>query len=284
MFDPRATKPVEVRFPASGVFVLESRHTRGFEMEPVKNPYLKIVQPFSGAGWLVRRNARVPIRPGDVIVVPAGETHHLEDDGARPLGIYVLCISKRALATHGGENMPSQFRRFPAPVWSNDFRALIRHLLHEQSLARPGTDLLSAGLALQALGLIIRAMESPGRSDVAERVAQPARARVAAYAEEMTRTFYRRQHVDDAAAALGLSRRRFTQLFREITGESWLTALRHHRIEHAKKLLAETSRSIASIGYECGFEDITTFYRVFKAAEHASPLAWRNSNSDIPSS
>jgi AraC family L-rhamnose operon regulatory protein RhaS len=72
-----------------------------------------------------------------------------------------------------------------------------------------------------------------------------------------------------------LSRRRFTQLFRQITGESWLEHLQRQRLAHARRLLRETRRSVASIGYECGFEDLTTFYRAFKAVEHTSPLAWR---------
>jgi AraC-like DNA-binding protein len=75
---------------------------------------------------------------------------------------------------------------------------------------------------------------------------------------------------------LGLSRRHFTQLFRDITGQTWLTMLQRHRLAHARRLLIETDRSIASIGYECGFEDLTTFYRVFKKSEGTSPLAWRN--------
>jgi AraC family L-rhamnose operon regulatory protein RhaS len=92
----------------------------------------------------------------------------------------------------------------------------------------------------------------------------------------LKRTFYHRQTVNDAASALGISRRHFTQLFREITGESWLTMMQQHRLTHARRLLRDSDRSVTSIGYECGFEDITTFYRAFKTAEGISPLAWRN--------
>jgi AraC-like DNA-binding protein len=274
MFDPHASKPVEVKFPPSGVFVLESRHSRDFRMEPVRNPYVKIVQVFSGAGWLVHRGNRTALKPRDIIFVPAGEQHHLEDDGAKPLGVYVLCVAKRVLATAGTDVLPTSVRRYPAPAWTNEFRALIRHLLHGQTLLRPGSDLMSTGLALQALALVARA-DAGIATHGSQRNDLPAQARVAAYANDLERTFFRRQRVDDAAAALGLSRRRFTQLFREATGCSWHAALQRHRLTHARKLLAETNRSVASIGYECGFEDITTFYRAFRSAERTSPLAWR---------
>ncbi len=273
MFDPRALRPITVKFPATGLFVLESHHTRGFRMEPVRHDYLKLIQPFAGAGWLVRAGLRVPLRPGDVVLVPAGERHHLEDDGARPLSLYALCVAPRFLTAAGHAGLGA-YRHIPAPGWSGEFRGLIRHLLHEQTLARPGSDLMITGLAWQALGHVVRAASgrAAARPDTA---GQPARARVTAYAAELARTFYHRQSVDAAAAALGLSRRHFTQLFREATGESWLAAMQGHRLAHARRLLRETDRSATSIGFECGFEDITTFYRAFKATEGTSPLAWR---------
>ena len=281
MFDPRALRPISVTFPAAGVFMLESHHTRGFRMEPVRHDYLKVIQPFAGAGWLVRGAIREPLRPGDVVLVPAGERHHLEDDGTRPLSLYALCVAARILSLPAEHSGLESFRRFPAPVWSGEFRGLLRHLLHEQTLPRPGSDLMMLGLAWQALGHVARA--ASGRAATRSEVAgQPARARVTAYAQELARTFYHRQSVDDAATALGLSRRHFTQLFREIAGQSWLTVLQGHRLSHARRLLRESDRSVTSIGFECGFEDITTFYRAFKAVEGTSPLAWRKATEPQP--
>jgi AraC family L-rhamnose operon regulatory protein RhaS len=274
MFDAHALRPITVEFPPSGIFVLESHHTREFRMEPVQHRFLKLLQPFAGAGWLVRGGMRIPLSPADVVLVPAGERHHIEDDGTRPLRLYALCVDPEALPRHSSAAFAA-YRHFPSPGWSVELRGLFRHLLHEQTLGRPGADLMMRGLAWQALAHVIRAASGrkppvrPTRTDL------PARARVAAYAGELTRTFYHRQTVDGAAANLGLSRRHFTQLFRELTGESWLTTVRRHRLTHASRLLRETNRSATSIGYECGFEDITTFYRAFKTQTGTSPLAWR---------
>lgn len=277
MFDPRALKPIEVRLPESGVFVLESHHMRGFRMEPVRHGYWKILQPFAGHGWLVRGNVGVPLNPGDVVLVPAGERHHIEDDGAQPLSLYALCVASAVLAgaSRKVDAFPAGYRHFPAPLWSTEVRMLIRHLLHEQTLPRAGSELMAVGLACQVLAQVARAASDrkPRDTDSGNR---PARARIEAYAADLSRTFYQPQTVNDAAAALGLSRRHFTQLFREITGESWLTILHRHRLAHARRLLRDSNRSVTSIGYECGFEDITTFYRAFKGAEGTSPLAWRN--------
>lgn len=245
-------------------------------MEPMRHDYAKLIQPFAGAGWLVRGGARVPLRPGDVVLVPAGVRHHIEDEGSRPLSLYALCLAAKPFSAE--EAALLAFRHFPAPAWSGEFRGLIRHLLHEQTLGRPGAGLMIAGLAWQALGHVVRAASGREAPSPPRRPSQPALARVAAYAGDLGRTFYQRQTVDGAAAALGLSRRHFTQLFREATGESWLSAVQRHRLAHARRLLRETERSVISIGYECGFNDLSTFYRAFRSAEGRSPLAWRRTD------
>ena len=108
MFDPHALQPVAVRIPPCGVFVLESRHERGFRMSPMQHDFVKLVLPFSGRGWLVRRHTRILLQAGDVVVVPPGESHHLEDDGARPLSLYALCVADP------GPAGPRALRHFPA--------------------------------------------------------------------------------------------------------------------------------------------------------------------------
>ncbi len=95
------------------------------------------------------------------------------------------------------------------------------------------------------------------------------------YAEELERTFYESDHLDAVAERLGMSRRRFTQLFREVSGKTWLEAVRDLRLAHAQHLLRETNRTVASIAFECGFADLSSFYRAFSRQEGVSPLKWR---------
>lgn len=274
MFDPKALQPIKVAMPPSGVFVLESHHRPGFKMQPVGHDFLKLVQPFAGAGWLVRDHVRIPLEPSDIVVVPARKRHYIEDNGTRPLGLYALCLSVPPGTVMDLRQFDS-FHRFASPVWSGEVRNLIRRLLHEQTLNLPGAELIIPSLAWQAFGLVSRAL---GARRTVKHTSHdlPAVARVTAYAMEMRHSFYDRQSIDSVAASLGISRRHFSQLFREATGESWLAAIRRHRITHARRLLSETRRSVISIAFECGFDDVTTFYRTFKAREGTSPLAWRN--------
>ena len=72
-----------------------------------------------------------------------------------------------------------------------------------------------------------------------------------------------------------MSRRRFTQLFREVTGSTWADHLADLRVGYARQLLEETDRSIVAIAFESGFEDLSSFYRAFKKRTGLAPNRWR---------
>ena len=100
--------------------------------------------------------------------------------------------------------------------------------------------------------------------------------RMRAYVDDLADHFFEASNLDAAAAGLGISRRRFTQLFRQVTSTSWLSYVRQLRVEHAKRLLGQTQRTVLSIAFECGFEDLSTFYRAFKREVGHSPNHWRS--------
>ena len=274
MFEPRASQPIKVVFPPAGVFVLESRHGRPFRMVDTVHDFLKVVCVFSGEGRMVRGPRRDPLRAGDVVLVPAGCRHRIED--VRPLSLYAVCVRQEVVAAaKPSDGGLGNYRVFKSSPGGSELRGLIRELLHEQTLQRPGSEALMLGLTWQLLGRLLRTAAGP--SAAVERMEGPqlTRVRMAAYARELERRFFEPLRIDAEAARLGLGRRRFTQLFREETGKSWLEAVRAHRLEHARRLLRDTGRSVGSICFECGFEDLSNFYRAFRAAERASPDAWR---------
>lgn len=285
MFEPLARKPIAVTFGSAGVFVLESRHDRAFRMEHTTHDFLKVLLVVAGAGGLVHGTRREVLTEGAVVLVPAGCRHRIEDE--RPMSLYAVCVEARVLAT-----LPASARglggvRVFGPVnWAADARGLIRQMLHEQTLRRAGGEALLLGLAWQLIGLVLRGVGGgEGRSGKRGGAVRPAaltasssslaKARVVAYARELEQIFFEERQIDGAAARLGLSRRRFTTLFREVAGDTWFNTVRALRLAHARRLLRETGRSVTSICYECGFEDVSNFYRAFRAAERASPDAWR---------
>lgn len=80
------------------------------------------------------------------------------------------------------------------------------------------------------------------------------------------------QHFEDR---FGISRYRLCREYRSVYGVSPISDLNITRIEHAKKLLSETSLSVQEIGNRTGFYDINNFIRIFKKDTGLTPGKFR---------
>jgi AraC-like DNA-binding protein len=77
--------------------------------------------------------------------------------------------------------------------------------------------------------------------------------------------------IEQTAAAVGLSKYYFARFFKirmGITFHNYLTVL---RVTLAKKYLLTTDRSVTDIAWRCGFSNLTTFDRLFKARTGIPP-------------
>ena len=79
----------------------------------------------------------------------------------------------------------------------------------------------------------------------------------------------------DVAQACELSAAHFSRSFHKTFGAPPYRWLQTRRIERAKGLLGDTSRSLAEIALECGFTEQSHFTKVFTRLVGVSPGAWR---------
>ena len=80
--------------------------------------------------------------------------------------------------------------------------------------------------------------------------------------------------MEEAASLLKLSSRGLRRKLAE-SGASYQALLDAIRLSIARRLIRETSASIASIGYELGFNHPSDFGRAFKKWTGESPSAYR---------
>ena len=269
----RTRRPLEVRFPETGVFALESRHARGFAMPPTRHDYLKLLLVFEGTGTLREGDDAHPLSAGDAAVVPPGCEHWIED--RRPLSLYELCFRADEFADGWPKNSRESGNLWVANQAGDELLGLARRLLHEQLDNKSGAAAMARGLAWQMLALLARLPRThPG---VAKSEADPtgSRARVAAAARDLQHRFYEPLNIEAAAARASLGRRRFTQLFREVHQRTWWEALNATRLDHAERLLRETGRSVVAVAFECGYGDLSGFYRAWGTRHKKSPQIWR---------
>lgn len=83
--------------------------------------------------------------------------------------------------------------------------------------------------------------------------------------------------VEELSGKAGYSQRHFLRIFKEtydMTPTEYINAI---RIEYACSRLRETKESVTDIAYDCGFRNMSYFYRVFREKMNITPQKYRKS-------
>lgn len=77
------------------------------------------------------------------------------------------------------------------------------------------------------------------------------------------------------ADMVGMTVVSFSRFFRQATGQTFSDYLISIRLEHASRLLLDSRIPIAEVCFECGFNNLSNFNRIFKKNKHCSPKEYR---------
>src|SRR5262245_455527 len=86
-------RPIPVALPPGGVFVFESHHRPGFRMVVERHDFPELFYVLEGAGSFHLAGRPCPCRRGDLVAVPPGLDHRIEDNPAGPLALYGIAVA-----------------------------------------------------------------------------------------------------------------------------------------------------------------------------------------------
>src|SRR4051812_22253367 len=86
-------RPIPVALPPDGVFVFESYHRPGFHMAAQQHDFLELFYVLEGTGAFHLAGRACPCRRGDLIAVPPGFSHRIEDNPDGPLALYGVAVA-----------------------------------------------------------------------------------------------------------------------------------------------------------------------------------------------
>lgn len=271
---PDATsQPLEPRFNEPGFSILESHHNRSFEMRESVASYGKLLVPFDGKGDLhIGEPDPIPLWAGRAAWLGPELRHYLEDDSSTPLKLYILCFANRAIQTYATQLAKPEHRVWDQPDWLAEGWDRLREWRLAESMNAQLHGVLGRSLGFWFLSrLILDGVVRPGGHSVIRDSGLDSRERVRQALDELEHTFYLNEPLDHVCRRWGLSRRRFTSLVKEMTGSSWHELRMEFRIQHACRLLRSEPRSLATIAFECGYAEFSTFYRNFKKLTGTTP-------------
>ena len=94
--------------------------------------------------------------------------------------------------------------------------------------------------------------------------------------EYMNLNFDKMVSLSDVARITNMTDVSFSRFFRTQTGSSFMDSLIDIRLGHASRLLIATQQSISEVAYNCGFNNISNFNRIFKKRKGCTPKEFRD--------
>lgn len=81
----------------------------------------------------------------------------------------------------------------------------------------------------------------------------------------------------ELASLAGMSSSAFSRFFKLHTGRNISEYIIDLRLGYAARMLVDTAKSISEIGFDCGFNNLSNFNRIFKKEKGCSPSEFRES-------
>ena len=245
-------------------------------------PKLLYIREGSGqiaADWATSAGDASNCVSGDCILIPEGMSHRIVDTPRHPISLYGLAIDPHKITPCAEIEKMIPIGKLPRQRMSLlNIERRIRRLLYLVSQPSSASTLSAIAGAIEIFAQLALAsggqLPSDHETNCELNDIRPPDA-IDEYLLWLDFNFFEQLTVDAAARACGMSRRKFTNDFRDKTGKTWLAYLNERRIEHAKTLLRDTESKVTSIAFQSGFEELSTFYRTFNRLTGMRPLDYR---------
>lgn len=107
---------------------------------------------------------------------------------------------------------------------------------------------------------------------------QPSNSRRIEKAFEYLNSNYDKQiSLKEIAKLVNMTEVSFSRFIKKRTGSTYIDTLNEIRLGHASRMLIDTTHSIAEVSFNCGFNNISNFNRLFKKKKNCTPKEFRES-------
>ena len=208
------------------------------------------------------------LAPGDIIVVPAGQSHTTRFH-ADVVAWSIKLDQKHIDSVREIANLPP----VRAGLHQNQSRILsLSQLLCEEAAEPSPAARLAAGGLIDAL--TVELLRSCGKRDASESLPRLVRRALEIFDDEIDAPI----RIDDVAKRLGVSRFHLTRICRDHTGRSAHELLRHRRLRRAHALLQQGDTNVTATALAVGYSDPGRFSRAFRKEFGVLPSQLRQSS------
>jgi transcriptional regulator GlxA family with amidase domain len=103
--------------------------------------------------------------------------------------------------------------------------------------------------------------------------------RIGKAVDYMNQNFQKPITLTEVAKLANMTDVSFSRFFKTRTGITFMDSLLEMRLGHASRLLIDTTQSVSEVAYNCGFNNISNFNRLFKKKKGCTPKEFRENYS-----
>lgn len=259
-------------------------HTAAPRSAPVTHSYAALAF-HTGGQSRVELNGEWHLREGDVLLVPAGQSHRMLE--MRRLESWELAFCVPCLAEDGTGSLLEPFERvrdgasavIQIPARRHEhLEGLFRELEDVGREPHRSSDTVEA-VQRSLLTLILAEVDRASGASEARRGTGGVVADALRFIE---RNCLGQLTLGDVAAAVGRSPAHVTTSLTQATGRSAVQWIVNGRMAEARRLLLHSDEMIEVIAERVGYADATHFIRMFHREHDATPAAWRAARTRRP--
>jgi AraC-like DNA-binding protein len=103
--------------------------------------------------------------------------------------------------------------------------------------------------------------------------------RIGKAVDYMNQNFQKPITLTEVAKLANMTDVSFSRFFKARTGITFMDSLLEMRLGHASRLLIDTTQTVSEVAYNCGFNNISNFNRLFKKKKGCTPKGFRENYS-----
>lgn len=235
---------------------------------------VEILYLLSGSGWHTIGKYRYPTSAGDLVIVNSGVLHEEKVRGKEPLEFYCCAVTNLSLK---GKKRGQLIDEDRVPVLESGIQKQIVEDLFEiiQKESMSENVWKNEICTFLASALVLKVAELTQGSESMDSKEQKEHWMIEKVQNYMEQNFRDKISLQDMAEIVSVTPWYLERVFKKYTGDSLNQYLIHLKLGYAQNLFRDTSKSIAQVAEEVGYDNPSYFSQLFKKKFGVTPGAYR---------
>ena len=251
--------------------------------------FCEITSVESGFGSYFINGTRYDVEPGDIIIFNQVEPHGWVVT-ERTLEVSVLTFAPEVVSDPASSSedefmkpffyLGSHFRNLISSMDERtaDMHEILEDIAGEMRRKEKGYEGMVRADIMRLLTLLIRHYEKEGAApDMSLNEKKRSMKRLEQAIYFINSHYTDAVTLEEVASLAYMSPNYFSSYFKNVTNRGFSEYLTKLRLNRVQELFLTTDRSVSSIAMECGFRNMSNFYRLYK--KHIGPLPQRRTKS-----